>query len=126
MRGGSAAAALKALEGDGTVGRSFRTPLATLHKFNGWADQFLTTPGAGLQDSYLRLGYRMQSWTFAFRFHDFRADAGNEKWGSEFNFSATHKLSDGMSLMLKAAHFDAKSTNFADTTKLWLMLTAGF
>ena len=26
-------------------GEAFRTPLATLHAFNGWADQFLTTPG---------------------------------------------------------------------------------
>jgi hypothetical protein len=32
----------------------------------------------------------------------------------------------GLSLLLKAAHFDARSTSFADTTKLWLMLTAGF
>ena len=63
---------------DGAVG--FRTPLATLHKFNGWADLFLTTPGAGLQDTYLRLGYVRDAWTLSVRFHDFRADAD---WLSE-------------------------------------------
>ena len=30
---------------------AFNTPLATLHKFNGWADKFLTTPADGLTDS---------------------------------------------------------------------------
>ncbi|MBJ02636.1 MAG: hypothetical protein CMK00_07190 [Planctomycetes bacterium] len=34
------------LGGSGVVGDSFQTPLATLHKFNGWADQFLSTPVA--------------------------------------------------------------------------------
>ncbi len=34
------------MEGDGT--RAFSTPLATLHKFDGWADKFLTTPPNGL------------------------------------------------------------------------------
>ena len=38
------------LEGDGTTG--FATPLATLHRFNGWADKFLTTPANGLDDRY--------------------------------------------------------------------------
>ena len=35
---------------DGNYG--FSTPLATLHKFNGWSDQFLNTPKEGLQDLY--------------------------------------------------------------------------
>jgi hypothetical protein len=38
------------LGSDNNVG--FRTPLATLHAFNGWADVFLNTPGAGLRDWY--------------------------------------------------------------------------
>jgi len=31
---------------------SFKTPLATLHAFNGWADMFLGTPAGGLRDRY--------------------------------------------------------------------------
>ena len=29
---------------------SFQTPLATLHKFQGWADKFTVTPPNGIQD----------------------------------------------------------------------------
>ncbi|MEJ2582793.1 MAG: hypothetical protein P8127_14345, partial [Acidobacteriota bacterium] len=36
--------------GSGNNG-SFTTPLATLHKFNGWTDKFLNTPGDGLTDA---------------------------------------------------------------------------
>ncbi len=39
-------------------GGPFQTPLATKHKFNGWADQFLATPKGGLQDMNGRLGYK--------------------------------------------------------------------
>ena len=30
----------------------FKTPLATLHKFQGWADKFLGTPANGVKDSH--------------------------------------------------------------------------
>jgi len=36
--------------GDGV---GFTTSLATLHKFQGWADVFLNTPGTGIEDLYL-------------------------------------------------------------------------
>jgi hypothetical protein len=34
------------MSGDGVIG--FSTPLATLHKFQGWVDKFLTTPANGI------------------------------------------------------------------------------
>ena len=43
------------MEGNGV--RGFSTPLATLHKFDGWADKFLTTPPNGLERRYVTLGY---------------------------------------------------------------------
>ena len=40
-------------ENDAGVGNvGFRTPLATGHAFNGWADVFLATPANGLRDAY--------------------------------------------------------------------------
>ena len=36
---------------------AFRTPLATLHKFNGFADVFLVTPNDGLEDIYVYYGF---------------------------------------------------------------------
>ncbi|MFV4641100.1 hypothetical protein ACNJUF_21330, partial [Mycobacterium tuberculosis] len=44
------------LGGDGV--HAFQTPMATLHKFNGWADLFLVTPAGGLQDWYGGFAYR--------------------------------------------------------------------
>ena len=35
---------------------SFQTPLATLHKFQGWSDKFLVTPPNGIQDIYGSVG----------------------------------------------------------------------
>lgn len=37
----------------------FRTPLATAHAYNGWADVFLATPGSGLQDVYVSAGVKL-------------------------------------------------------------------
>jgi len=45
----------------GKGGPSFQTPLATKHKFNGWADQFLGTPAGGLQDINGRVGYKFEN-----------------------------------------------------------------
>ena len=44
-------AGYEVLGADNGVG--FATPLATGHKFQGWADKFLTTPGDGIEDVYI-------------------------------------------------------------------------
>ena len=107
-------------------GQGFRTPLATLHAFNGWADQFLATPGAGLEDLYLRAGYRYSGWNLQLIYHDFSAETGGESFGTELDLLATRKLSDRYSLLLKFASFDADSAAFNDATKLWVMLSASY
>jgi len=104
-------------------GQGFRTPLSTLHKFNGWADLFLTTPGDGLKDTYLRIDHRQSAWTWSLRLHDFRADAGSGSWGREIDLSADRKLGDRVNLLAKAALFDTSSAAYDDTVKFWLMLT---
>ena len=106
--------------------QGFRTPLATLHAFNGWADQFLGTPPGGLDDVYVKLGYKAGKWNLALAYHDFSAETGSDNYGSELDLSAGRKLSDRYGLLLKMAAFDADDAPFVDTTKLWVMLTAGF
>jgi hypothetical protein len=120
----SAGLGLESLGSDN--GQSFRTPLATLHAFNGWADQFLATPAAGLEDRYLRLGLGLSRWNLDFRFHDFAADTGGADYGTEIDLSASRKLGSRYGLLLKLASFDADDSDFGDVTKAWLMLTAGF
>lgn len=49
----------ESLSGADASGKTkFTTPLATGHKFNGWADVFLATPSGGLVDVNARLGYK--------------------------------------------------------------------
>ncbi len=50
--------AYESLGGDTEPGMMFRTPLATLHAFQGWADKFLATPGAGINDVYATSKYK--------------------------------------------------------------------
>ena len=42
------------------VRKGFTTPLATLHKFQGWADKFLTTPPNGIEDLYVNAGVTLK------------------------------------------------------------------
>ncbi len=107
-------------------GRAFQTPLATLHKFNGWADLFLTTPAAGLEDWY---GGVM--WKFAqvkalpglnagVTFHRYASDVGSLHYGDEWNASLGFKLGR-MNLLAKYADYNA-ATFGTDTRKFWLQL----
>lgn len=107
-------------------GQGFRTPLATLHAFNGWADQFLTTPADGLEDLYLKAGYKVAGWNLQAVYHDFSAETGGEDYGSEIDVAASTTLAGRYKLLLKAARFSADSAAFADTTKIWIMVTMNF
>lgn len=107
-------------------GQGFRTPLATLHAFNGWADQFLATPPDGLDDVYVKFGYKHGVWNLQLIYHDFSAETGGGDYGSEIDLSAGRQLGDNYGLLLKMAAFNANDPPFVDITKLWLMLTAAF
>ena len=107
-------------------GQGFRTPLATLHLFNGFADKFLATPGDGLEDLYLKLGFAPKPWSLSLQYHEFRADESSERWGHEFDGVASRAFGERYSLLLKLAFFDADAPAFDDTTKFWAMLTARF
>ena len=114
--------------GDG----SFTTPLATLHKFNGWADRFLVTPDGGLVDLYLAAGGTWgEGWSAMAAWHDFSADnafddgLGNRvnDYGTEFDVQVAYKSSWKQSFGLKAAVYSADDTSTLsigeDTTKIW-------
>jgi len=106
-------------------GAAFRTPLATLHAFQGWADNFLGTPDEGIDDLYLTLKGKAGKWNLAGVYHDFSAESGSADWGAEFDLSAGRKLGDRYGILLKAAFYDADQ-HASDTTKLWVMLTGDY
>ncbi len=112
---------------DAMAGASFRTPLATLHAFNGWADIFLTTPAAGLNDLFVGIKGGLANWNWDLLYHDFDAESGSQSFGSEFDASLSRKFAENYELLFKAAFFDGKtSAPYPDTTKLWVQLSADF
>jgi alginate export protein len=105
---------------------SFQTPLATLHKFQGWADKFLTTPPNGIQDYYAQAGYGwkkklgVDAINALIVYHRFDSDRMNQHYGNEWNASLAAKKGK-WTATAKLASYEAKQ--FAtDTTKLWLQL----
>ena len=104
---------------EGLVG--FRTPLATLHKFQGWADKFLGTPAAGIEDTYLGVAGTIGKVKLALTYHDFQSEEGNIDYGDEINLVATIPITKNTKAQLKFA--DYRADEFAtDTTKVWFSL----
>ena len=100
----------------------FRTPVATLHKFNGWTDRFLATPAAGLEDTYLTIADDWGKVRLAATWHAFSANERRVDYGSEFDFSAAMPLGESLSALFKFATY--RSDGYAtDTTKWWLTFT---
>lgn len=117
----------ESLEGNRNVaGQAFRTPLATLHAFNGWADKFLATPGAGLEDTFVGVKGKAGGWSWNVLYHDFGAQSGSGDFGSEIDASFSTTLFEDYGLLLKAASFNSDSPAYGDTTKFWVQVTAGF
>ncbi|MEH6584332.1 MAG: alginate export family protein [Halioglobus sp.] len=102
--------------GDGV---GFATPLATLHKFQGWSDKFLTTPGDGIEDIYVGITAKAGPVKLQAIYHDFSAEDGSDSYGQELDLAATWVVTKGFSTQLKYADYSADK--FAtDTTKVWL------
>lgn len=119
--------AYESLGGDASVsGASFRTPLATLHKFQGWADRFLVTPAEGINDIYATVRYKAGKWNLTGVYHDFSAESGSGDFGTEFDLSAGTKISDHYSVLFKGAFFSGDSASYPDTNKFWIMLVASY
>lgn len=130
-------AGYEALGGDGTD--AFQTPLATLHKFNGWADKFLDTPATGLEDAYISASYKVKDVHQALDgtilnviYHDFsgnkRGDFGDEidlSIGKTFEFPQGQPFKK-INLLAKYADYDAQDRPYTDTQKAWLQVEINF
>jgi hypothetical protein len=104
---------------------AFRTPLATLHKFNGWADRFVITPGGGLKDLYLLATGKAGEFTFTGVYHKFDADTGGQKYGNEIDFLVGYTAPWKQGFYLKFAAYSADDWT-EDVTKTWLYTTYKF
>lgn len=104
-------------------GEAFITPLATLHKFQGWADQFLNTPTKGLRDRSILLRWRKLPYIIDARFHAFQTDADGIDLGRELNLDLIYKPNRDHEFKLRFADFDPDSSNQLQVPvkKLFLM-----
>ena len=98
----------------------FRTPLATLHKWQGWTDKFLGTPADGVRDAWFSVSGKVMGATVQGVFHTFKADHGGADYGSEVGVSVQRQLSDNLGLHFKLARYSADELA-TDTTKFWLV-----
>ncbi|HHE07672.1 MAG TPA: hypothetical protein ENL01_01980 [Chlorobaculum parvum] len=117
--------------GDSTKG--FTTPLATLHKFQGWADVFLGRTGGsnndGLADASLKVGYAAKGFgKLLGLYHKFDAVSGdNSDLGSEIDVLYANKVPgvNNLKFLAKAA-FYSKGDTGSDVTKFWAQLDYKF
>ena len=110
-KGMTVAAGYEVLGADDDSAGRFTTPLATLHKFNGFADVFLATPTEGLEDFYVKGGYKtgkVGPLPFVNMFavyHDYSSDEGGLDFGSEIDAVVATKLTKKLGLLFKFADY---------------------
>lgn len=128
LRQFSIGAGYEALQGDGVKG--FATPLATLHKFQGWADKFLATPVNGIDDLYVTGGWSakgvgpLDTLALTAVWHDYESDRASIDYGNELDLQLVGKYKR-FTGTLKYAAYDAASTTpiaVRDTDKLWVQV----
>lgn len=111
-------------------GQGFRTPLATLHAFQGWADKFLVTPPDGVRDVYGTVKTSLYGVDLWFVYHDFRDDTGSVRYGEEFDVQVEKKFGRHYALLFKFADYNSSNPRaFAgnvDTQKWWLQAGVSF
>ena len=121
---------------DGVQG--FATPLATLFKWNGWADTFLGNPGnglggltGGLRDFYVTLGTTLPGKIpVSVSYHDFSSDEGSVDYGWEIDAIMSYQISKNWKGELRYAHYDgdegAPGGVALDRDKFWVSLNYNF
>jgi len=116
----NARAGYEMLGSDNTVG--FKTPYATLHKFQGWADKFLSTPGDGIEDIYVGATGNLGGLKLAAYYHDFSAEDGSGNFGTEWDLMGSWPLNKQFTTQLHYANFSSDSDRYSDAQKVWLTL----
>ncbi|MEQ1754773.1 MAG: alginate export family protein [Micropepsaceae bacterium] len=125
---------VESLDGNGTIG--FATPLATLHKFQGYADAFLVTPVNGIVDMYGKFGFETKfdepigpitALSVAAWFHDFESEHSSASLGDEFDAELLAKIEDHFALGFKYANYEGVSVpNYPGREKVWLYLDVSY
>jgi hypothetical protein len=119
---------IELLGGNGVKG--FTTPLATLHKFQGWADKFLTTPANGIDDRYVNAGWTKKgvgpfdTISAVASYHTYESERLAIDYGSEVNLSLQAKYQRFTGMLKYADYSEGKPivAAYRDTTKFWAQI----
>lgn len=111
-------------------GQSLQTPLASLHRFQGFTDQFLRTPVDGVRDYSILAQYDFGSWAgvsdikaFA-RHHWFQADTDGRAYGKELDMSVQATINKTR-VALEYGSYKAKSFS-SDSKAVFLTTEVSF
>ena len=110
----------------------FKTPYATLHAWNGWADRFLVTPSGGLRDRFLRYRGKLGAWSLEAAYHAFAAQIDGTAFGREADVSVEYQAAAWAKVMIKAARYQADSATPTlggpnrDLNKFWIQTALHF
>lgn len=109
------------------TGASFRTPYATFHNFQGWAELFTTTPNAGVADTFVNASITLlRDIKLLATYHNFRSSAGSMAYGEEIDFEISKDFTKYFTGALAYANFGSKNKQFPHTQNIWLVLNTPF
>ena len=118
------------------LGDDFRTPLATVHAFNGFADKFilerigLTDNLEGLSDFYVKAATKVGGVVVKGALHHFRDDSFSETYGWEADVVVVKALNENTKLIGKFAYFfgddDGPAATSSDIGQLSVQLDYKF
>ncbi|MGF1450983.1 MAG: alginate export family protein [Opitutales bacterium] len=108
--------------------QQFLTPLATAHKFNGFADAYLNNNGPeGLEDIYVTATANLWKVKLAASYHWFFANedlaADGDDDASEFDLVASYPITDYLSVLGKAAFYNGGDGAPADRERFTLQVS---
>lgn len=111
---------------------AFRTPLATKHIFQGWADMFLTTPATGINDVFgtatVLLPAPVSGAKFIATYHNFDSQSTGTHFGREWDLALSKDFDKRYVLMIEYANFTSRDMPllYPTTQKVWLTASASF
>lgn len=107
-------------------GQAVQTPLGTLHRLNGVADQFLTTPDDGLRDFSISAGYKFRNIGIFedirahAQYHWFESDEFNRNFGQEIDVELSGKWKN---IRLGLEYADYNADGFSSDTQVFILST---
>ena len=107
-------------------GQAVQTPLGTLHRLNGIADQFLTIPDDGLRDISISAGYKLRNIGIFedvranAQYHWFESDAFNRNYGQELDIGLSGKWKN---IRFGLEYADYNEDGFSSDTQVFILST---